>query len=217
MINNYWDKILREEFQREYFNSLVNFIEEEYNTKKVYPSKENIFKSLEKITLENLKVVIIGQDPYHQESQAHGYAFSVLDGVKIPPSLKNIYKEMKNDINKEIPTSGNLEYLTTQGVLLLNTIMTVVENEPGSHRNKGWEIFTDKIIETINDNCEEIIFILWGNYAKSKKDLIDTNKHYIIESNHPSPLSANRGFFGSKPFSKTNEILKNIKKKEIEW
>lgn len=217
MINKYWDNILEEELKKDYFKCLMTYIDKEYKNKKIYPQKKDVFKSLEKITLENIKVVIIGQDPYHQPSQAHGYAFSVQDGVKIPPSLKNIYKEMKSDISKEIPTSGNLEYLSKQGVLLLNTVMTVVENTPGSHKNIGWEVFTDKIIEKINKNCNGVIFILWGNYAKTKKRLIDESKNFIIESNHPSPLSANRGFFGSKPFSKTNSILKKIGKKEIDW
>ncbi|MDD3241198.1 MAG: uracil-DNA glycosylase [Bacilli bacterium] len=217
MLNKYWSELLQDEIKKEYFIILMNFIENEYKNKIIYPSQDNIFKSLENLTLDKIKVVIIGQDPYHQPFQANGYAFSVSDGVKIPPSLRNIFKEMSCDIGKEIPKSGNLEYLSKQGVLLLNSVLTVQEGNPGSHQNKGWEIFTNKVIETISANCEGIIFILWGNYAKSKKSIIDLNKHHIIESNHPSPLSANRGFFGSKPFSKTNKLLKEESKKEIVW
>ncbi|MBQ8235012.1 MAG: uracil-DNA glycosylase [Bacilli bacterium] len=212
---NSWDKVLKEEYKKEYFVNLTNFIRNAYKNETVYPKKEDIFKALKLTEYENLKVVIIGQDPYHGENEANGLAFSVYNDVKMPPSLRNIFKELKDDLGIE-RTNKDLSDWATEGVLLLNSILTVKKDSPLSHSNKGWEIFTDSIIKKINERNDSIVFILWGSFARSKKILID-KKHYIIESAHPSPLSASRGFFGSKPFSKTNLYLKSIGKEEIKW
>lgn len=216
MINKKWDIILKDEFEKEYFKKLGIFVKSEYSKKIIYPEYKNIFNALRYTDYDEVKVVILGQDPYHGEKEAHGLSFSVLEGVKMPPSLLNIFKELNNDLNIK-RTKTDLTDWASQGVLLLNSIMTVVKDTPLSHKGKGWEQFTDKIIEKLGEREEPIVFILWGSYARSKKELIKGKNHYIIESVHPSPLSANRGFFGSKPFSKTNEFLKKNNLKEINW
>ena len=215
-VNNNWDIILKDEYEKEYFKNLLNYINEEYNNKTVYPLKENIFKALEYTDYNDIKVVILGQDPYHGEGEAQGLSFSIPNDIKITPSLRNIFKELKNDLNIE-RTNTDLTDWSKQGILLLNAILTVCKDTPLSHKDKGWEIFTDEIIKKINEREDPVIFILWGNYARSKKKLITNKNHYIIESAHPSPLSASRGFFDSKPFSKTNNILNSINKESIRW
>lgn len=215
-VNNNWDIILKDEYEKEYFKNLLNYINEEYNNKTVYPLKENIFKALEYTDYNDIKVVILGQDPYHGEGEAQGLSFSIPNDIKITPSLRNIFKELKNDLNIE-RTNTDLTDWAKQGILLLNAILTVCKDTPLSHKDKGWEIFTDEIIKKINEREEPVVFILWGNYARSKKKLITNKNHYIIESAHPSPLSASRGFFDSKPFSKTNNILNSINKESIRW
>lgn len=215
-VNNNWDIILKDEYEKEYFKNLLNYINEEYNNKTVYPLKENIFKALEYTDYNDIKVVILGQDPYHGEGEAQGLSFSIPNDIRITPSLRNIFKELKNDLNIE-RTNTDLSDWAKQGILLLNAILTVCKDTPLSHKDKGWEIFTDEIIKKINEREEPVVFILWGNYARSKKKLITNKKHYIIESAHPSPLSASRGFFDSKPFSKTNNILISINKESIRW
>lgn len=215
-VNNNWDIILKDEYEKEYFKNLVDYINEEYNNKTVYPLKENIFKALEYTDYNDIKVVILGQDPYHGEGEAQGLSFSIPNDIRITPSLRNIFKELKNDLNIE-RTNTDLSDWAKQGVLLLNAILTVCKDTPLSHKDKGWEIFTDEIIKKINEREEPVVFILWGNYARSKKKLITNKNHYIIESAHPSPLSASRGFFDSKPFSKTNDILISINNESIRW
>ena len=213
-----WVEILKEEFQKDYFKHLVNFVKEEYKTKVVYPPAKQIFNAFDSCTFDNLKVVIIGQDPYHGYKQANGLCFSVNNGVSFPPSLQNIFKELENDIGIEYPKNGDLQNWAKQGVLLLNTILTVKNASPGSHKNRGWEIFTDSVIRYISEEKKNIVFLLWGGYAKEKIRLIDTSKHTILTSGHPSPLSANRGYwFGNKHFSKTNELLNKNKLIEINW
>lgn len=216
-IGNDWDNLLKEEFEKDYYIKLRNFLKVEYQTKKIYPDMYDIFNALKLTSYKDTKVVILGQDPYHGENQAHGLAFSVKKGIKTPPSLLNIYKELQYDLNLYIPNNGDLTSWANQGVLLLNTVLTVREGEPNSHKNMGWGILTDKIIELLNEKEDEVIFLLWGNNARSKKNLIDNNKHYILEAPHPSPLSASRGFFGCSHFSKTNEILSNLNKQIINW
>ena len=215
-VNNNWDIILKDEYEKEYFKNLLNYINEEYNNKTVYPLKENIFKALKYTDYNDIKVVILGQDPYHGEGEAQGLSFSIPNDIRITPSLRNIFKELKNDLNIE-RTNTDLTDWAKQGILLLNAILTVCKDTPLSHKDKGWEIFTDEIIKKINEREDPVIFILWGNYARSKKKLITNKNHYIIESAHPSPLSASRGFFDSKPFSKTNNILNSINKESIRW
>lgn len=213
-----WDLILKEETNKPYFKELKSFLESEYQEKIVFPPRKEIFRALELCSWNNLKIVIIGQDPYHGLSQAHGLCFSVNDGVKFPPSLRNIFIELEKDLNCSNPISGNLEHWAHQGVLLLNATLTVEEAKAGSHQNRGWETFTDKIIEKISNQKEKIVFLLWGGFAQKKEKLIDSNKHFILKTGHPSPLSANKGhWFGNKHFSKTNEILKNLNKQEIKW
>ena len=216
MINKKWDVILKEEFKKDYFAKLGTFVKSEYKNKIIFPEYKNIFNCLRLTDYDDVKVVIIGQDPYHGIGEAHGLCFSVQEGVKMPPSLANIFKELKNDLGI-IRTKTNLTDWARQGVLLLNAIMTVEKDKPLSHKDKGWEIFTDDIIKYLNKREKPVIFVLWGSYARSKKDLIDLNKHFVIESAHPSPLSASRGFFGSKPFSKINKILKDNNQEEIRW
>lgn len=216
MIGNSWDTILKDEYEKEYFKKIMTFINQEYKTKHIYPAYENIFNALKYTDYKDVKVVIIGQDPYHNPGQAHGLSFSVQPGVPFPPSLQNIFLELKNDLGYEPPKSGCLEKWAKNGVLMLNSILTVEENKPASHKDIGWQIFTDKIIEKLNESKEPIVFILWGSFARSKKEMITNPLHYIVESNHPSPLSAFRGFFGSKPFSKANLYLGHFKK-EVDW
>lgn len=216
MINKKWDVILENEFKSDYFKTLGVFVKDEYNKKQIFPKYENIFNALKFTDYDDVKVVILGQDPYHGENEAHGLSFSVLEGVRRPPSLDNIFKELYNDLGVK-RTDNNLSDWATQGVLLLNSIMTVIKDQPLSHKNKGWEIFTDNIIKYLNEREKPIVFILWGSYARSKKELITNKHHYIIESAHPSPLSASRGFFGSKPFSKCNDFLIKNNMEKINW
>lgn len=217
MTNNEWDIVLQEEYNKDYFKSVVYFVNKTYKEKNIFPPKERILSALSITDYNDVKVVILGQDPYHGVGEANGLAFSVNDGVRIPPSLQNIYKELNSDLGIEIPNTGNLESWAKEGVLLLNTVLTVEKDKPASHKNIGWEIFTDSIIKKLNERMEPVVFILWGNFAKSKKSLITNPNHLIIESSHPSPFSVHYGFFGSKPFSKTNEFLKKNNIKEIDW
>lgn len=216
-IGNDWDEILKGEFEKPYYLKLRGFLKEEYKNNIIYPDMHDIFNALKYTSYKDTKVLILGQDPYHGENQAHGLAFSVKPGVKTPPSLLNMYKELNSEFECFIPNNGFLVPWTKQGILLLNTALTVRAHEANSHKGKGWETFTDHIIETLNLREDPVIFVLWGNNARSKKKLIDTSRHYIIESAHPSPLSASRGFFGSKPFSKVNDILINLGKEPIDW
>ena len=216
MINKKWDVILKNDFNSEYFRKLGIFVKQEYNRKKIYPEYRDIFNALRYTDYDQVKVVILGQDPYHGDKEAHGLSFSVKEGVPMPPSLRNIFKELYSDLGIK-RTDTDLTDWAKQGVLLLNSIMTVVKDSPLSHKDKGWEIFTDNIIEYLGERDEPMVFILWGSYARSKKDLIKNKKHLILESVHPSPLSANRGFFGSKPFSKTNEFLIKNNQEPINW
>ena len=212
-----WRKVLKNEFEQAYFTDLATKINKLYLETTVFPPPKLIFNAFTLCPFSKVKVVILGQDPYHGTGQAHGLAFSVPDGVKIPPSLRNIYKEIKSDLGKEIATSGNLEHWAKQGVLLLNATLTVLPGEPGSHQGLGWETFTDAVIKKISDEKQNVVFILWGNYARAKKSLVDHDKHLIIESPHPSPFSARQGFLSSKPFSRANAYLKSTGQTEIEW
>lgn len=216
-IGNDWDRVLSEQFNSEYFNELLTFLEIEYRLNNVFPPREDIFNAFKLCPVDKLKVVILGQDPYHEPGQAHGLAFSVRPGVKVPPSLKNIYKEMERDLNLPVNQDGDLSYLAEQGVLLLNTVLTVREGEANSHKNKGWETFTDTVIKKVSLKYSSIVFILWGKQAEAKEKLIKSNVHLILKSPHPSPLSARRGFFGCSHFSKTNEFLISKGKKPINW
>jgi uracil-DNA glycosylase len=216
-IEQTWKERLQAEFEKSYFVKLIEFIKEERNQHTIYPPGPLIFNAFDKCSFNDVNVVIIGQDPYHGPGQAHGLCFSVNDGVKHPPSLQNIFKEIKEDLGKPIPASGNLERWAKQGVLLLNATLTVRANTAGSHQNKGWEEFTDEVIRRVSEEKSEIVFILWGAYAQKKGSIIDTKKHLVLKSAHPSPFSAYNGFFGNKHFSKTNEYLKSIGKQEIEW
>ena len=217
-LSNSWSFYLNEEFQKEYIKNLEKFLVAQYKKKKtIYPATENLFAALDLVDIENVKVVILGQDPYHGEGQAHGLSFSVNDGIKHPPSLRNIFTELKSDLNKDVPESGNLLKWTNQGVLLLNTVLTVEKEKAGSHQNQGWETFTDRIISVISENRDHVVFILWGANAQKKSALINPDKHLILKSAHPSPLSSYRGFFGSKPFSKANTWLKKMGKTPINW
>lgn len=217
VLNNDWDELLKEEFQKEYYLKLRSFLTDEYRTKKIYPHMNNIFQSLKLTSYSDTKVVILGQDPYHGPNQAHGLAFSVQPGVKVPPSLLNIYKELKEDLGCFIPNNGYLEKWAKQGVLLLNATLTVREGEANSHKGKGWEIFTDRVIHLLNEREKPVIFLLWGNNAKEKIKLITNKNHHIFHTVHPSPLSVHRGFFGCKHFSKCNNVLNNIGISEIDW
>jgi len=214
---NSWKALLSDESDKDYFQKLTDFVNDEYSSHEIFPSRELIFNAFDKCSVEDVKVVILGQDPYHTPGVAHGLCFSVPDGVKIPPSLRNIYKELLTDVDKEIPKTGNLEHWAEQGVLMLNATLTVRSHEAGSHQKKGWETFTDTVIKKISDSKEDVVFILWGAYAQKKGALIDESKHYILKSVHPSPLSASRGFFGQKHFSKTNEFLSSKGLPEISW
>lgn len=216
-IEDSWKKVLKEEFDKEYFIRLTEFVRKEYMQYKVFPPAKLIFNAFNICPLDNVNVVIIGQDPYHGAGQAHGLCFSVNDGVPFPPSLINIFKEIENDMGKVIPRSGNLERWAKQGVFLLNATLTVRENMAGSHQKQGWETFTDSVIAKISENKDHVVFILWGAYAQSKAQMIDRNKHLILSSAHPSPLSAHRGFFGNHHFSKANEFLVGHGKKAIDW
>ena len=217
MIGNTWDNLLKEEVNKDYFKTLINYINEEYKEKTIYPKKTEVFNAFKYTDYTNVKVVILGQDPYHGPNQAEGLSFSVSNEVIKPPSLKNIFKELESDLGIPFPEYNSLKPWAKEGVLLLNAVLTVEEHKPASHANKGWETFTDEIIKIINKKDEPVVFILWGNYAREKKKYITNPIHYIIESPHPSPFSARNGFFGSKPFSKTNDFLKRQGIKEINW
>jgi len=217
-IHNSWKHPLAQEFEQPYFTALANFVKTEYSQHKCYPLGKHIFAAFDHSSFEKTKVVIIGQDPYHGPNQANGLCFSVSDGIQHPPSLINIFKEIETDLGIPYPKSGNLERWADQGVLLLNATLTVRAHEAGSHQKKGWETFTDNVIKAISKESEGVIFLLWGGYAKKKAALIDENKHFILASGHPSPLSANRGYwFGNKHFSKTNDLLLKLGKLPIAW
>lgn len=217
ILKNDWKDLLEDEFNKEYYQTLRNFLTNEYKTKTIYPDKYYIFNALHFTSYKDIKVVILGQDPYHGPGQAHGLSFSVNPGIKIPPSLLNIYKELNSDLGCYIPNNGYLKKWADQGVLLLNTSLTVRAGEANSHKSIGWEIFTDKIISLVNEKEDPVVFLLWGNNAIKKKNLITNKRHLILTSVHPSPLSASRGFLGSKPFSKINNFLISINKKPIDW
>jgi len=212
-----WKQLLEQERQKEYFIQLETFLETEYRESTIYPKREDIFNSLTYTPYDRVKVVILGQDPYHGPNQAHGLSFSVKPDVKVPPSLKNIYKELHADLGCSIPNHGYLKSWADQGVLLLNTVLTVRAGQANSHRGKGWEVFTDKVIKMLNDREEPVIFVLWGNPAQKKLAIIDQEKHGTILSTHPSPLSAHRGFLGSRPFSTINRMLENNGQSPINW
>ncbi len=213
-----WKPVLNEEFEKPYFKDLIAFVKTEYTTKICYPKGSQIFSAFDHCHFDQVKVVIIGQDPYHGPNQANGLCFSVNDGIPFPPSLYNIFKEIETDLGKPIPKTGNLERWADQGVFLLNATLTVRQSEAGSHQGKGWEKFTDTVIKQISEEKENVVFLLWGGFAQKKAALIDASKHHILKSGHPSPLSANRGFwFGNKHFSQTNAFLKSKGLKEIEW
>lgn len=217
-IDTSWQPFLNEEISKPYFGSLVDFVKSEYNAYKCFPPEQQIFSAFDHCKFDDLKVVIIGQDPYHGDGQANGLCFSVADGISHPPSLINIFKEIETDLDQAYPQSGNLERWAEQGVLLLNATLTVRAHQAGSHQKKGWEIFTDAVIKSISDHKEDVIFLLWGGFAKKKSKLIDAKKHHILACGHPSPLSANRGYwFGNKHFSKSNELLISLRKEPIKW
>lgn len=217
ILKNDWKNYLSSEFEKDYYKNLRSFLKNEYNSTVIYPNMHDIFNALHFTSYADTKVVILGQDPYHSPNQAHGLSFSVNPGVKTPPSLLNIYKELHSDLNCYIPNNGYLKKWADQGVLLLNTVLTVRAGEANSHKNKGWEEFTTQVIKALNKKETPVVFILWGNNAISKESLITNPKHFIIKSVHPSPLSASRGFFGSRPFSKTNEFLISTNQKPIDW
>jgi uracil-DNA glycosylase len=217
VIGNDWDDVLAEEFEKDYYKKLRDFLRTEYSEHKIHPDKYDIFNALKWTSYKDTKVVILGQDPYHEEGQAHGLAFSVRKDVQIPPSLLNMYKELRDELGCYIPNNGYLEKWTHQGVLLLNSLLTVRNGAANSHKNKGWEIFTNRIVEALNEREKPVIFLLWGNNAKEKLKTITNPQHYILTSVHPSPLSASRGFFGCGHFRKTNELLERMGEKPIDW
>lgn len=216
--NKTWRKALSDEFSQDYFLKLQNFLNAEYKKGKIiFPAKSEIFEAINSVNLKDVKVVILGQDPYHGVGEAHGLSFSVREGVRLPPSLRNILKELQSDLAIAPVTSGDLKRWAQEGVLLLNAVLTVEKDKAASHQKKGWETFTDKIISAVSENAEHVVFILWGSFAQKKAELIDNKKHLIIKSVHPSPLSSHRGFFGSKPFSKTNQWLKEKGLNPVKW
>ncbi len=217
MIQNDWDDVLKIVFESEGFKKFYHLVEEEYYSKTIFPPKDYVFNALKLTPYKEVKVVIVGQDPYHGEGEAHGLSFSVQKGIKLPPSLKNIYKELESDLGISPYEEGDLTKWAKQGVLMLNAVLTVVKDTPASHRNLGWERLTDYIIRVLNEKEEPVVFILWGNFAKEKKVLITNPQHLVLTSAHPSPFSANYGFFGSKPFSKTNEFLEKKGLQPIDW
>jgi uracil-DNA glycosylase len=212
-----WKVKLTDEFNQDYFRRLAEFVREEYSKFRIYPPGKEIFSAFENCPFDKVKVVIIGQDPYHGPGQANGLCFSVRKGIPFPPSLINIFKEIENDLGTKLPEDGDLKRWAEQGVLLLNATLTVRANAPGSHQNRGWEIFTDAVIKKLSEEKEYLVFLLWGSYAQKKGEIIDTSRHLVLKSPHPSPLSANRGFFGNGHFSKTNEYLRSKGIKEIKW
>ena len=217
MIGNDWDNILKDEFNKDYFKKLMLTIRDEYNKKIIFPRKDEVFKAFRYTPYQNVKVVILGQDPYHGDGEAEGLSFSVPKNIKIPPSLINIYKELHNDLGITPPNHGNLSSWAKEGVLLLNSVLTVIKDHAASHEGLGWETFTDNVIKLINEKDTPVVFILWGRFARSKKKLIDNPIHLVIESAHPSPLSAYNGFFNSHPFSKTNDFLISKGIRPINW
>jgi len=217
ILHNDWAQYLDYEFKQPYYLRLRQFLKEEYRTRTIYPDMHHIYSALHLTPFAETKVVILGQDPYHGPGQAHGLSFSVKPGVAVPPSLQNIFRELQADMGCTIPNNGYLVRWAEQGVLLLNTVLTVRAGMPNSHRGKGWEKFTDQVIMTLSRRKQPVVFILWGSHAQSKIPLIDRSRHYIIQSPHPSPLSAHRGFFGSRPFSRTNEFLRRAGMEEIDW
>lgn len=212
-----WKERLENEFQKAYFIELIGFVRNEYESARIFPSGKDIFRAFDTCSFDDVKVVILGQDPYHGERQANGLCFSVSEGIKPPPSLVNIFKEIFNDLGKPIPKSGDLGRWASQGVLLLNATLTVRASQPGSHQKKGWEEFTDAVIRKISEERKNVVFLLWGAYAQKKGEMIDRSKHLVLMSPHPSPFSADRGFFGCKHFSKANEYLRSKGMKEIDW
>ncbi|MGL4519552.1 MAG: uracil-DNA glycosylase [Phocaeicola sp.] len=216
-IEDSWKKRVAAELSKDYFSQLTTFVENEYNSNTIYPPQDFLFEAFKLCPFSQVKVVILGQDPYHGPGQAHGLCFSVNDGITFPPSLRNIFQEIKNDLGNEIPTTGNLSRWAQQGVLLLNATLTVRANQAGSHQRKGWEEFTDAAIQILAKEREHLVFILWGSYAQKKGAFIDSHKHLILQSVHPSPLSSHRGFFGNHHFSQANEYLKNHGKEIIQW
>ena len=215
--NNDWDKLLKDEFTKPYYIQLREFLKKEYTDQIIFPPKEKIFTALKTTSFKETQIVILGQDPYHGEGQSHGLAFSVMPGVKIPPSLRNIYKELQSSLGCKVPNNGYLLEWAKQGVLLLNTVLTVRKGEANSHRKKGWETFTNAIIEALNERKDPVIFMLWGNNAKEKSKMITNDWHHILTAVHPSPLSASRGFFGCNHFKQANEILRKQNKSIINW
>jgi uracil-DNA glycosylase len=216
-IESSWKGKLADEFNQEYFTALTAFVKSEYQSQTIYPPGKEIFRAFDCCNFDQVKVVILGQDPYHGPAQANGLCFSVRNGVRMPPSLVNIFKEIQADLGKPMPANGDLERWAEQGVLLLNATLTVRSGTPGSHQNKGWEVFTDAVIRKLSDTKEHLVFLLWGAYAQKKGEIIDRNKHLVLMSAHPSPFSADRGFFGCKHFSKANDYLKSKGLKEIDW
>lgn len=216
-IGNDWDHILKDEWTKDYYINLRKKLIDEYKNYTVYPNMYDIFNALKKVSYDDVKVVILGQDPYHGQGQAHGFSFSVKKGIKTPPSLQNIYKELHSDLGLYIPNNGNLMKWANQGVLLLNSTLTVRAHQANSHKDLGWSILTDNIIKILNKRSKPIVFILWGKFAQSKEELITNDRHLVIKSAHPSPFSAHRGFFGSRPFLKTNEFLQKNNIKPIDW
>ncbi len=212
-----WNPLLKQEFGKPYWKELQRYVYEERKQFEVFPEHEDVFTAFHLTSFSDVKVLILGQDPYHGDGQAHGLSFSVKEGIAIPPSLRNIYKELKSDLGIDIPNHGNLGAWALQGVLLLNATLTVRAHQPGSHQGKGWETFTDQVIQQVNQKKEKTVFILWGAFARKKKDLIDLNQHHVIESSHPSPLSAHRGFFGSRPFSEANRVLMGSGREPVNW
>ncbi len=217
VLHNEWQSVIGDEFDKPYYQQLRQELIHEYRTEQVFPRMEDIYRAFHLTDFSKVKVVIIGQDPYHDDHQANGLCFSVHEGVKIPPSLRNIYKEMSADLGCAVPHHGNLESWARQGVLMLNAVLTVRAHQAASHQKLGWQRFTDRVIEVLNERQDPVVFLLWGNFARSKKKIITNNWHVIIESAHPSPLSASRGFFGSKPFSKVNQALVTLDKEAIDW
>ena len=217
LISSDWQLVLAEEFDKPYFQQLQDFINTERQTQTIFPSAADVFSAFELTPYENVRVLVLGQDPYHDDNQAHGLCFSVNPGIKVPPSLVNIYKELKSDLELPIPNHGYLVPWAKQGVLMLNAVLTVRAHTPNSHKDKGWETFTDAVITKVNQKPDPVVFVLWGAYAQKKLKLIDTNRHLVIQSAHPSPLSARNGFFGSKPFSAINTALTAMGKPELNW
>ncbi|MCF8307596.1 MAG: uracil-DNA glycosylase [Bacteroidales bacterium] len=212
-----WKNLLKQEFQSGYFQQLINFLHSEKKRYQIYPSENEIWAAFNTVSLDKVKVVILGQDPYHGPGQANGLSFSVRKGIAVPPSLKNIFKELHNDLSIPVPSHGDLSKWASQGVFLLNTVLTVRERQPRSHQKQGWENFTDKVIQLLSQHRHGLIFLLWGRYAQKKQELIDTTDHFVLQAPHPSPYSANKGFFGCRHFSQTNKILHEMGRKPIDW